>query len=323
MLGFAKLTREVGVAHDAAAPELGLKILSEAALLAGLEPAQAGPAAAPAVSEPAAVKPIPVARAAASARPAAQQPAAFQRVQMNQSAATSVITSEGAIKTEEIADLNQSAANSFIVQGSLSSAAGLPQQNDWGMGGRGMGPDGMGGPGMGGPGMGGPGMGGPGGDGAGGTTVMAAGGRGAPGAVGGGPGGGGPGGGGPGGGGPGGGGPGGGGPGGGGPGGGGPEMGGRGGGRGGPDWQGRPNAMAFGNGRRDQRMTYNGNASFSLDNSAWDARTYSVTGASVDKPAYANGRGSVMFGGPLRIPKLVSASKRILFTFEYQMQRNR
>ena len=53
---------------------------------------------------------------------------------VNQSAATSAIASEGAIKTEEIADLNQSAANSFIVQGSMSSAAGLPQQNDWGLG---------------------------------------------------------------------------------------------------------------------------------------------------------------------------------------------
>ena len=100
-------------------------------------------------------------------------------------------------------------------------------------------------------------------------------------------------------------------------------MGGRGGGRGGPDWQGRPNAMAFGNGRRDPRTMYNGNASFSLDNSIWDARTYSVTGAAVNKPAYANGRGSIMFGGPLRIPKLVSAGKRIMFTFDYQAQRNR
>jgi hypothetical protein len=68
---------------------------------------------------------------------------------------------------------------------------------------------------------------------------------------------------------------------------------------------------------------YNGNASFSLDNSIWDARTYSVTGAAVNKPAYANGRGSIMFGGPLRIPKLVSPARRIRFTFDYQAQRNR
>ena len=108
---------------------------------------------------------------------------------------------------------------------------------------------------------------------------------------------------------------------------GGPGMGGdggfRGGGRGGPDWQGRPNAMAFGNGRRDPRTMYNGNASFSLDNSIWDARSFSVTGAAVNKPVYANGRGSIMFGGPLQIPKLVSAGKRIMFTFDYQVQRNR
>lgn len=328
-LGFAKLTREVGVAVNAPAPEFGLKILSEAALLATLDggPATAEPRApvnAP-VNAPAPRTPTTAKSAAAipqgGGRPTGQQQGGgFQRVNVNQSAPASAIGSEGAIKTEEIADLNQSAANSFIVQGSLSSAAGLPQTNDWGMGGRGMGPDGMGGPGMG--------MGGPGGDGAGGVQEMSTSGRGGMGGPGGGGGrggmGGGPGGGpgGPGGGGPGMGGPGMGGPGGGGPGGGGPGMGGRG-GRGGPDWQGRPNAMAFGNGRRDSRLAYNGNASFSLDNSVWDARTFSVTGANVEKPAYANGRGSVMFGGPLRIPKLVSASKRILFTFDFQMQRNR
>jgi hypothetical protein len=303
MLGFAPLTREVGVAYDAPAAELGLTILSEAALLASLEPGQAGPPPVAAPSELAATRPAPATVAAVGVRPAAQRQAAFQRLNVNQSAATGAISSEGAIKTEEIADLTQSAANSFIVQGSISSAAGLPQQNDWGMGGPGS-----------------PGMSGPGGDGAGGSPEMAAGGRG-PAAAGGGGGGRGGMGGGP---------PDGGGPGGGGQGGppmGGPEMGGRAGGPrgypGGPDWQGRPNAMAFGNGRRDPRLTYNGNASFSLDNSVWDARTYSVAGADVAKPTYANGRGSVMFGGPLRIPKLLSASRRILFTFDYQMQRNR
>ena len=123
--------------------------------------------------------------------------------------------------------------------------------------------------------------------------------------------------------------PGGGGPGGGGPGGGGPgDPGGPEGGRGGPpggrpDWQGRPNAMALGNGRRDPRNMYNGNLSFSLGNSALDARSYSVTGASVAKPAYANGRGDVTFGGPLRIPKLVSPQQHIMFTLSYQFQRNR
>ena len=68
---------------------------------------------------------------------------------------------------------------------------------------------------------------------------------------------------------------------------------------------------------------YTASANFSLDNSALDARSFSVTGATVDKPAYANGRGGVMFGGPLRIPGLVSASKRIMFSLNYEFQRNR
>ena len=81
--------------------------------------------------------------------------------------------------------------------------------------------------------------------------------------------------------------------------------------------------MAFGNARRDPRSMYMGSAFFSLDNSVWDARTYSVTGANVDQPAYANARAGIMFGGPLRIPKLVGAERRILFTMDLQFQRNR
>ena len=107
------------------------------------------------------------------------------------------------------------------------------------------------------------------------------------------------------------------------PGGGGPGMMMGGGGRGGgPDWQRGPNAMAFGNGRRNPQNSYQMGANFSLDNSALDARSFSVTGADVGKPAYAAGRGGVMLGGPLRIPGLVSASKRILFNINYEFQRN-
>lgn len=84
-----------------------------------------------------------------------------------------------------------------------------------------------------------------------------------------------------------------------------------------------PNAMAFGNNRRDPRNSYMASAMFSLDNSIWDARTFSVTGANVNKPAYANGRGGLMLGGPLQIPKLIGIEKRIMFTLDLQMQRNR
>jgi len=81
--------------------------------------------------------------------------------------------------------------------------------------------------------------------------------------------------------------------------------------------------MAFGNGRKDPRSMYMAMASFSLDNSALDARSFSVTGAAVDKPSYANGRGSLMIGGPLQIPKLLSAERRIFFSLNVQYQRNR
>ena len=240
--------------------------------------------------------------------------AAGQVVKKAASAVTETPSTEGAITTEEIADLTPSSANSFIVQGSMSSALGMAQRNDWGMGPPGGGPGGPGMMGMGGPGMGGPGVGGPSTDGPAGAQAVA---RGAA-AGSGGPGGGGPPpGGGPGGGGP----PPGGGPGGGSPGAGGPPDGGPGGPP--PGWQGRPGAMAFGNGRRDPRNMYMAGANFSLDNSVWDARTFSVTGADVNKPAYANARGGVMLGGPLQIPKLVSAQKHVMFTFDLQFQRNR
>lgn len=283
MVGFDPLRQEVGVAANAPEPKWELKFVTESAPTA---PAPATPAAAR---------------------------GNFQRLNVSQSADSTAAASDGAIKTGEMADLTQNAANSFLVQGSISSALTLPQLNDWG--GRGM----PGGPGMMPPG----GMGGPGGDGppGGAPSGMATAGGGRGGSGGGPPGGGGFGGsGGPGGGGPGGGGPGGGGP-GGGPGGG---FGGPGGPPpGGPGWMGRPNAVAFGNGRRNPQNTYQFGAMFSLDNSALDARSFSVTGADLGKPAYANGRGGLNFSGPLRIPKLVSADRHILFTINYQFQRNR
>jgi hypothetical protein len=355
MLGFEPLTRRIVTGSPTPAVVWDLHLMTERALLASLqgEPQQAVPAVAAAEKPPetppagvsteeaplpaearpqAALQDTPVpALAAASKRPrtgkkgksgsgdaTASASNSFQRLTVSQSAATSALETEGTIKKEEIADLSQSAANSFIVQGSMSSALGMPPAGDWGPRGMGLGdPAGMG--------PGGPGMGAPNGDGPGNTQpgirsagMGGPGGGGPPPGAGGGPGGGGPppGGGGAGG------------PGGGGPGGGpgdGPGGGGPGGGMGGPPpgWQGKPNAMAFGNGRRDPRTMYMAMASFSLDNSIWDARSYSVTGAAVDKPAYANARGSVMLGGPLQIPKLLSAQRHIFFSFNLQYQNNR
>jgi hypothetical protein len=85
---------------------------------------------------------------------------------------------------------------------------------------------------------------------------------------------------------------------------------------------GRAGVASFGNGRRDRRMQYNGNAAFTLDNSALDARSYSINGQDTAKPAYAKARASVMVGGPLKIPKLLSGQKGT-FTLNYQLARAR
>ncbi|MEO5924033.1 MAG: TonB-dependent receptor [Bryobacteraceae bacterium] len=343
MLGFGKITRNVD--SPAAAPStIELKLLTQAELitsLGGKTIAQVAPPAAFAArgarganapqGGPAAAG---RGRAGAPAVPAGPAPDAFQQVSVNQLADPFALSTEGNLNAQDIAGLSQTAANSLAVQGSVSSALGLAAQGDFGPPG-GFGPGGF--------------PGGPGGPGFGGVNALSADGagipgvqnNGEPGAAGaqaagpgggpGGPGGRGPGapGGGPGGG-PGGRGPGGGGPGGGGPGGGG-FGGGPGGGRGGPGGpggrggpgRGRPDAVAFGNGRPAGRSLYNGNVSFSLSNSALDARSYSVTGANIAKPSYGNGRGGFTFGGPVQIPKLLSADKRVSFTVDYQVQRNR
>jgi len=43
---------------------------------------------------------------------------------------------------------------------------------------------------------------------------------------------------------------------------------------------------AFGNARKGLGSMYQGNLSLILDNSALDARTYSLTGQNTEKPAY-------------------------------------
>ena len=346
MLGFAKFSEDVGVAAMAPSPTWNLKLLSAADLKAALKPpapAATAPAATAAPQQATATvakndetKPNPAATASAQqAKPAAPSAGGrgnsggngnnrpslrnamaqngrggqngFQRMDVNasQDAAngTGLPDSQSDMSMAS-GDLAQSANDAFVVGGSISSGVAMPQQNDW-FGGRGPG-DGMGfgpGMGMGGPGM--DGMQGPGGDGA----PQMAGGRGGPG--GGGPGGGGRGGFG------------------GGPGGPGGFGGGRGnfaGGRGGRDGNGRGpggrNQNAFGNGRRDARMRYNGNIAVIYNNSALNARPFSLTGQDTPKPSTSNARMTAMFGGPLKIPHLLDGRKTT-FNINYQFTRAR
>jgi hypothetical protein len=78
----------------------------------------------------------------------------------------------------------------------------------------------------------------------------------------------------------------------------------------------------FGNRMKNGQAVYNGNASFTLDNSVWDAQSYSLNGRPTEKPAFAKGRANLSFGGPLRIPKLFN-SKAGMFTVNYQLGRTR
>jgi Carboxypeptidase regulatory-like domain len=80
-------------------------------------------------------------------------------------------------------------------------------------------------------------------------------------------------------------------------------------------------AQAFGNHRMGGRGLYNGGIGFTFDNSALDARPYSLTGQDTPKPSYNRMTGLLAFGGPLRIPHLLRNGPNIFVG--YQWTRNR
>ncbi len=295
--GFAKTTRTVTLPAQTAT-SWELKLAVEAPPQVAAQPAGAKPVAAAKLPETA--KP---AQAAQGQRPGGR--AAFQRLGVNQTAQTEALThlaSQTGPEMQQSPDLAQNANESFLVNGSLSRGLQAPQDElpfgpgmmMGGPGGPGMRPDGAGAPGFdnqggvaGAPQMSGGNM-GPGMDRMGGPPMG--------GAMGGGPMGG--------------------------------PMGGRGGfgGPGGrmgqegprragqqrPDWQNRQGAMVFGN-RRPNQQSFRGMASFSLANSALDARPYSLTGQTLNKPSYAQSVFNLSGMGPLHIPKIVNSSKTFLF----------
>ncbi len=330
MLGFAKHSEDVGIAPMAPSPVWDLKQLSAADLKAALAAANKPNPPAPvpaATAQNGETKPNtmvasntqnataqPAASTSASAAPSSgggrgtgqggNRPSlrnslgqngqnggrgGFQQMDLNASALTdgaNGLQTDGAEAASP--DQAQSANDAFVVGGSISSGVTMPQTNDW-FGGRG-GMNGMGfGPG--GPGMG---PGGPNGDGmqVPGAGPQIAGGPGGPGGRGGGGGFGG------------------------GRGGFGGGFGGRGGRAGGRGGRGRdPNA--FGNGRRDPRMHYNGNLALIYGNSDLNARPYSLTGQATEKPSTSNARVTGMIGGPLKIPHILSGQKTF-FTLNFQ-----
>jgi len=76
---------------------------------------------------------------------------------------------------------------------------------------------------------------------------------------------------------------------------------------------------AFGNNRRT-RSVYNGAFGLVMDNSALDARAFSLTGQNTPKPTYNHLLGIVSLGGPLKIPHLIKNGP--IFFFAYQRAQN-
>jgi hypothetical protein len=58
-------------------------------------------------------------------------------------------------------------------------------------------------------------------------------------------------------------------------------------------------------------------AFFTLGNSAFDARPYSLTGQTVEKPSYASSRFGISLFGPLTIPKLVKGDNKTFLFLNY------
>ena len=64
-------------------------------------------------------------------------------------------------------------------------------------------------------------------------------------------------------------------------------------------------SFAFGNHRNSRSGLYNGGIGVIFDNSALDARPFSISGQNTSKPAYNRITGVATLGGPLRIPHLL------------------
>lgn len=75
----------------------------------------------------------------------------------------------------------------------------------------------------------------------------------------------------------------------------------------------------IGNGFR-MRSLYNGGANLNIDNSALNARSYSLTGQNTPEPSYNRLTASFNFGGPLRIPYLIN-DKNLSSNFFINYQR--
>jgi hypothetical protein len=75
--------------------------------------------------------------------------------------------------------------------------------------------------------------------------------------------------------------------------------------------------QAFGNRRFNTKSLYNGGFGLILDNSALDARQYSLTGFSTPKPVYDRITAGFTLGGPLKIPHLLPRGPNFFVAYRW------
>ena len=73
---------------------------------------------------------------------------------------------------------------------------------------------------------------------------------------------------------------------------------------------------AFGNNRRGPRSLYNGNIGVVIDESAFDARNFSITGQDTPKPPASLYTGLFSFSGPLKIPHILKNGPTIFVNYQ-------
>ena len=81
-------------------------------------------------------------------------------------------------------------------------------------------------------------------------------------------------------------------------------------------------SQAFGNTRNGGKGLYNFGLAVILDNSALDARPYSLSGLETPKPAYNQVTGVVTLGGPIRIPHLLWHGPNFLAGYQWLRNQN-
>jgi len=82
-------------------------------------------------------------------------------------------------------------------------------------------------------------------------------------------------------------------------------------------------SQAYGNNRSGGRSLYTTGMSLVLNNSAFDAKSYSITGVDSPKPSFNDMTAGITFAGPLKIPHLIPASRAPYFYVAYSRTQNK